>query len=292
MKKIAKILIALGIGLIVAGTILWKCNQPNPTPPPPAPTVSVDTTKYTDVVLINNSKLDSVEVFITLEHGNSIVGKFGMTKANIYDSIACYCPPENLPCKGSFWAKKGVPYHLGDTNVLNGVMVTFGAWNRECQGAIDAGYPHGLNNFEFNVNTWWQEGKVTGNGESFDITLVDGLHCILRQTATSTGPRNSNGLNPNFSAFWDFGPKDKYGKLLPFITSTNGPTFATCINIPAVYPYGCDHGNYSQKPPTPICFPIKCSDKWGVNASQTNRQGQGGRVTCEFLGFIGEPANK
>lgn len=290
MKKIFKTLTIIGTLIMVS--FLFGCKNSDNSHIYVNPTVSVDTTKYTDVVLINNSNLDSVQVFITLEHGNSIVGKFGMTKANIYDSIACNCPPENLPCKGSFWAKKGVPYHLGDTNVLNGVMVTFGAWNRECQQAIDSGYLHGLNNFEFNVNTWWQKGKVTGNVESFDITLVDGLHCILRQTVTSTGPRNNNGLNPNFSAFWDFGPKDNNGNLIPFITSTNGPTFATCINIPAVYPYGCDHGNYSQKPPTPVCFPIKCSDKWGLNASQTNRQGQGGRVTCEFLGFIGEPANK
>jgi len=280
------------IGTLIMVSFLFGCNNSNKPLTYINPTVSVDTTKYTDVVLINNSQLDSVEVFVTLEHGNSIVGKFGMTKANIYDTINCYCPPENLPCKGSFWAKKGVPYHLGDTTILNGVLVTFGAWNRECQLAIEDGYPNGLNNFEFNVNTWWQKGKVTGNIESFDITLVDGLHCILRQTATSTGPRNSDGLHPNFGAFWDFGPKDEYGNLIPFITSTNGPTLATCINIPGVFPYGCDHGNYSQKPPTPICFPIKCSDKWGLNASQTNRQGQGGRVTCEFLGFIGEPANK
>ena len=56
MKKIAKILIALGIGLLVAGAILWNWKRNPPTPPSP----SVDTTHYTDVVLVNKSQLDSV----------------------------------------------------------------------------------------------------------------------------------------------------------------------------------------------------------------------------------------
>ena len=289
MKKIAKILIALGIGLLVAGAILWnwKCNPP--TPPSP----SVDTTHYTDVVLVNKSQLDSVQVFVTLQGTESIIGLFGMDSSN----IVTYCT-DSVPCVGSFWAKKGVEYHLGDTVALTGVIVTWGVQNQSCSAAQAIGYPFGINNFEFTVNTWWQNGEVTGAGESFDITCVDGLHSILQQRVTSFGPRVDSVLSPNFGAFWDFGYKDKEGKLEVFKGSTNGSTLEGCVNIPGVFPYQCDWGYKSNQPP-PACnnpsYPVKCSDKWGqINTSQTNRQGQGGQVICEFIGFTAglQPAIK
>ena len=179
MKKIAKILIALGIGLIIAGAILWNWNHHTPIP---NPNVVVDTAKYTDVVLINSSKYDSVQVYVTLQHSESIVGLFGMTSSN----IVTYCLPDSIPCVGSFWAKKGVEYHLGVTQPLTGVIITWGVQNQSCpaaQNILDSSgkplYPYGINNFEFTVNTWWQKDSTTGKGESFDITCVDGLHSIL-----------------------------------------------------------------------------------------------------------------
>lgn len=280
MKKITKILIALGIILWV---ILW--NWKSPSPVSPTPTNLVDTTKYTDVVLINHTNIDSVQVFVTLQSEESIIGKFGMDSTNLN--------PNGVQCKGVFWAKKGIEYHLGDTTAIYGALITFGVLNQDCPNAQNEGYPFGINNFEFTVNCWWQKGIVTGRGESFDITCVDGLHSVLKQTVTSFGTRNSAGLNPNFGAFWDFGYADSLGCLTKFKSSTNGTNFLGCINIAGVYPYGCDFG-YKTVKPTPCVilppYPVKCSDRWGlINTSQTNRQGQGGQVICEFLGFTSKP---
>lgn len=268
------------------------CNENNCT----APTSGVvDTTKYTDVVLINKSNLDSVQVFVTLPSTQSIVGKFGMDSTNFNPNAK---NPDGTPvqCKGIFWAKKNVEYHLGDTATVNSAVITWGVDNQACtaaQNILDSAgkqvYPYGLNIFEFTVNSWWQNGVTTGNGESFDISCVDGLHSVLKQKVTSFGPRNTDGLNPNFGAFWDYGYVDSTGKLAKFTESMNGISFKSCVNIPGVYPYGCDWGYCSHQPPTPCTNPsytVECSTKWGnINTSQTNRQGQGGQVICEFLGY-------
>lgn len=294
IEKISKILIVLSFGLVISGLILFSqsCNTTNP------PSNSgVDTTKYTDVVLINHSELDSVQVYLTLQAGDSIDGLFGMTGLN---------EVSGQKDVGMFWAKKGVEYHLGRSLPTMGAIVTWGVQNRACPAAqTDTLYKFGINNFEFSVNCWWVNDSLTGSGESFDITCVDGLHSLLKQSVTSFGPRNSQadsthpkGLHHNFGAFWDFGYKDETNKLVPFISSQNGINFDGCINLPGIYPYGCDWGYKSHQPPTPCNNPsylVKCSTKFGnINTSQTNRAGQGGRVTCEFFGFTrdAQPALK
>jgi hypothetical protein len=295
MKKYAKILITTGIGLIVAGLIIWNSKTPNPNPTPNTkPSFVTDTTKYTDVVLINSSNLDSIQVFVTLPSTQSIVGKFGMDSTN-FNPDAKNPDGSLVQCKGIFWAKKDVKYHLGDTATLNSVVITWGVDNQACTAAqaIDSAgtklYPYGLNIFEFSVNTWYQNGKVTGNVESFDISCVDGLHSVLKESVTSFGPRNNDGLNPNFGAFWDYGYTDSTGQLAKFTSAINGITLKGCVNIAGVFPYGCDWGYTSHQPPTPCSNPsysVECSTKWGdINTSQTNRQGQGGQVICEFLGY-------
>lgn len=274
---------------IVIGFMVSMCNQYTNEKNKHQGSI-VDTSHYTDVILVNNSNLDSVEVYITLQNMESIVGKFGMDSSN----IQTYCAPDSIPCVGKFWAKKGVKYHLGDTSALKGAIVTWGVQNQACPAAqkiVDKNgkklYPYGINNFEFTVNTWWRNGIVTGEIESFDITCVDGVHSRLRQTVSSFGNRYPN--SPNFGAFWDFGYYNKPGQLQPFITSFNGITLDSCIDIPGVFPYGCDWGYRKYNPPTPCDSPkynVSCSTKFGnINTSQTNRQGQGGTVTCEFLGF-------
>ena len=298
MKKITKILIALGIGIILSGIILWNWKSPSPTLVSPTPTNMVDTTKYTDVVLINRTN-DSVQVFVTLPSTQSIVGKFGMDSTNFNPNAF---NPDGTPvhCKGIFWAQKNVEYHLGVTSAVYSYVISWGVDNVACtvaQKMKDSKdkqlYPYGFNIFEFTVNTWWQDGKVTGSNEAADISCVDGLHCVLKQTVTSFGPRNSDGLNPNFGAFWDFGYTDSSGDLTKYKTSTNGINFLNCINIPGVFPYGCDKGYISANPPTPCTepyYPVTCSTKWGdINSSQINRQGQGGQLICEFLGFTNNP---
>jgi hypothetical protein len=255
----------------------------------------VDTTKYTDVVLINKSNLDSVQVFVTLPSTQSIVGKFGMDSTNFNPNAK---NPNGTPvqCKGIFWAKKGVEYHLGDSSTVNSAVIVWGVDNQACSAAqaiLDSAgkqvYPYGLNIFEFTVNSWWQNGTTTGANESFDISCVDGLHSVLKQRVTSFGPRNNAGLNPNFGAYWDYGYIDSTGHHAKFVESMNGISFKSCVNIPGVFPYGCDWGYKSEAPPTPCSNPsysVECSTKYGnINTSQTNRQGQGGQVICEFLGY-------
>lgn len=286
----------MGIMTIVIISTLFGCK--NSSTHYSNPTVSVDTTKYTDVVLINNSNFDSVEVFITLPSTTSIIGKFGMDSSNVY--IQCMNIQNNdttyCPCKGKFWAKKGVEYHLGDSLALNSVVVSWGVDNQACtaaQSIVDSKnkqlYPYGLNIFEFTVNTWYQNGVTTGANESFDISCVDGLHSVLKQHVTSFGPRNNIGLNPNFSSYWDYGYVDSTGHHAKFRESMNGISFKSCVNLPGVFPYQCDWG-YKQYSPPPACsnpsYPVECSTKWGdINTSQLNRPGQGGRITCEFLGY-------
>ena len=294
MKKLSKILIALGIGLLVAGAIIWNWKHIRPNPNPNPTPSYVDTTKHTDVILKNWTN-DSVVVYVTLQSGESILGKFGMDSSNI-DKGQGLCKYINgkdtlfIPCHGKFTLFAGESRNLGYTKPLNGAIITFGAINQQCKGAIAAGWPNGVNNFEFSVNTWCVDGKVTGNNESFDITLVDGLHSYLQQSVTSFGPRVDSVLSPNYGAFWDFGLKDKDENLIKFTSSKNGSTFKLNQNIPGVYPYGCDVCDSSAKPPLPLCFELYPSTKWGkINTCQTNRQGQGGQVICEFFGFIGNP---
>jgi hypothetical protein len=210
---------------------------------------------------------------------------------NINGNDTTYCP-----CKGILWAKKGVEYHLGDTATANSVVVSWGVDNQACtaaQSILDSTgkqvYPYGLNIFEFTVNSWWQNGITTGANESFDISCVDGLHSVLKQRVTSFGPRDNSGLNPNFGAYWDYGYIDSTGHHAKFVESMNGISFKSCVNIPGVFPYGCDWGYKSEAPPTPCTNPsysVECSTKYGnINTSQLNRQGQGGQVICEFLGY-------
>jgi len=155
MKKTTKILITLVIGIILSGIILWSWKSPSPTLVSPTPTNMVDTTKYTDVVLINRSNIDSVQVFVTLPSTQSIVGLFGMDSTNFNPNAF---NPDGTPvhCKGIFWAKKDVEYHLGVTSAVYSYVITWGVDNVACteaQSIVDSKgkklYPFGLNIFEF-----------------------------------------------------------------------------------------------------------------------------------------------
>lgn len=237
----------------------------------------IDTLEFTDVIIKNSSRLDSVEVYVTLQSTESIIGLFGMDSTNIYQT--CMNIVENdttyVPCIGRFWAKKDSVYHLGVTKPVMGAIVTFGTMNMQCKAAIKNGFETGINNWEFTVNCFNKNlnPSATGGNESFDITLVDGLHCYIRQSVIAPiGSKPSN---------WT------YGNQIPFTYSKNTWPMEKNVNIPGVYPYGCDMCYESQNPPKPLCFNVKCSDKYpGVNICQTNRAGQGGQVICEFLGWV------
>lgn len=270
-----KILIYL---LILSSLILLGCETPE-NGVINAGSSEIDTTKFTDVIIVNSSKLDSVPVYITLQSSESIVGLFGMDSSNIKTICTNISGKDTtyIPCIGMFYAKKGVEYHFGSTKPAYGVIVTFGVQNQNCEQAISNGWETGINNFEFTINCFDKtlNPSATGGNESFDITLVDGLHSYLRQSVTSQN--------------WNWGAMDKNGKYIPFKMSQNTWPMSKNVNIPGVYPYGCDMCYESQKPPTPICFEISCSTKYpGINTCQTNRTGQGGIVKCEFLGYVPE----
>lgn len=272
MKKISILL------SVVTSLLILSCgNKPNNN----TSNSGIDTTKFTDVIVVNSSEMDSVPVYVTLQSEESIVGLFGMDSSNITTSCLNIVNGDTtyVPCKGMFYAKKGVEYHFGSIKPALGVIITFGAENQNCQQAIDNGWENGLNNFEFTINCFDKNlnPSATGGNESFDITLVDGLHCFLKQSVTSTN--------------WNWGLTDSNGVYIPFKESENTWPMFKNVNIPAVYPYGCDMCYESQNPPKPICFEINCSTKYpGVNTCQTNRSGQGGVVKCEFLGYVPEVA--
>jgi len=229
------------------------------------------TPDYTDVVIKNSSELDSVRVFVTLQSSESVIGLFGMDSSSIYSNRKNWClnivdgDTTYVPCKGSFWAKKGVEYHLGDSSALYGVVVSFGADNYGCQAAISHGWMYGVNIFEFTINT-----PSTGN-ESTDLSCLDGLNSFLR-------------LSVSDSVNWVAGGQKFVGS-----TENKWPLNNNC-NIVGVYPYHCDVCNDTLTPPHPVCFPFKGCSKNSVNNCQLDRAtARGGVIMCEFLGFTPVP---
>lgn len=244
--------------LLTSVSILSCQNQKQENP--------VSSSTCTDVIIKNSSELDSVQVYVTLQSKETIVGKFGMDSTNFNPN--CKNPDSTLcSCKGVFWAKKGVEYHLGDTATLYGAVISFGADNYGCQAAIDHGFQEGINIFEFTVNT-----PSNGN-ESTDLSCLDGLNSYLELTVSDT-------VN------WIAG-----GKKIVSAKNT-WPLEANC-GIPGVYPYHCDVCIDTLTPPHPVCFPWKgCSDN-PVNDCQFDRATvRGGKIVCQFLGFTPVPAMK
>ena len=252
MKKLIFTLFTL-----ISLSVLFSCQNTTPKCPP-------TTSQYTDVIIKNSSKLDSVQVFVTLQSTESIVGKFGMDSTNFNPNSK---NPDGSPvtCKGVFWAYKGIEYHLGDTATLYGAVVSFGADNYACDAAISHGWDYGINIFEFTVNT-----PSTGN-ESTDLSCLDGLNVYMMLTVSDT-------VN------WIAG-----GKTFKNPAMVNYPLSANC-NIPGVYPYHCDVCIDTLSPPKPVCFPFEGCSSNPVNNCQLDRATvRGGNIKCEFLGFTPVP---
>lgn len=238
--------------LILTSVMLFSCQKTIVTNP-----------DYTDVI-IKNSALDSVQVYVTLQSQETIVGLFGMDSTN-FNPDSKNPDGSLVQCKGVFWAKKDVEYHLGDTLPLYGAVVSFGADNYGCEAAISHGWQYGVNIFEFTVNT-----PSSGN-ESTDLSCLDGLNAFLKLTVSDTVNWIAGGnvfVNPAENKF---------------------PLSANC-GIVGVYPYHCDVCIDTLTPPQPVCFPwSSCSDN-SVNNCQLDRATvRGGNITCEFLGFTPMP---
>lgn len=188
----------------------------------------------TDVVIINDSEKDSVKVFVTLQSTESVEGLWGITT-----------PDPSCQCKGSFWAKKGVPYHLNRTTEVSGAIVTFEGDNQSCQAAISNGFPNGLNNFEFTVNTPY---------EAMDISCVDGVNSIIEVNCP-----NSWGVT----------------------SYSNKKPLSANLNLPGVFPYGCTVCDSANNPPS-LCwgYPTKCSN--GVPCQFNRNNNNGGVITVKY----------
>jgi hypothetical protein len=191
------------------------------------------TSKSTDIVILNNVT-DSVQVYVTLQSTEDVRGLWGITDTSV------------AKCKGNFWAKKGVEYHLNRSTPIEGAIVTFEGDNQSCQAAITNGFPTGLNNFEFTVNV---------PNEALDISCVDGVNSYIQASMPS-----------------NWGATD---------IKNTFPLFAN-VNQLGVFPYQCTVCSAVNHPPSqcwgnaPQCSTTPC---------QLNRTNQiGGTVLVEYEG--------
>jgi len=156
MKK--KLLFFLSVILI--GTA-WYFYYYNVTTPPKAKST------FTNLVVRNLSKQDSVKVYLTLQAPNSVVGLFGIQAQDTIGSCS----------KGFFYALKDSSYSSNTSTALLGVVMGFGGDNLPCQVAVPKGYLFGINIFECSINTPY---------EVFDSSCEDGINSIIRTSVSDT----------------------------------------------------------------------------------------------------------
>lgn len=227
-----------------------------------------DPTRFTDVIVTNQSTISSVQCFLTVQSTDSAVGKFGISQDSLLSKTT-----------GWFWVKKGDSIHLGSTSPSIGYIISFGAQNQACSSAINAGWENGINNFEFTLNCY----STKHQPESADITNVDGVNAIIKYSVdTSKGTIGRK--------FWDYSKMNSSGtQLLMFDSAqTSGHLFGDC-NIPGIFPYHCDLCNSSSSGAPVPCWQLpptyNCSNQTKYNICQINRPGQGGVINVNFLGF-------
>jgi len=152
MKKITKILI--GIGLVIAGVILWKnCSTSNNFPPDP-------TFGNTGFEVVNSTK-DSVQMFLTINSPadstwvQSVDGIFGI--------------PVGSGLQGSVWLKPNDTLSYTPTLQFSG-NVSFGTGPQNCPSKS---WPTGVNIFE------WSTNVPKGANEGLDLSCIAGVNCIM-----------------------------------------------------------------------------------------------------------------
>lgn len=220
------------IGLLAAAIL--SCSHPESEP------------QYTNVSIRNSSPLDSVLVYVTLQSPNSVIGLFG-----IQDTIGSRS-------KGTFYAHKDTTYTTNLSSKLLGAVVSFQGDNLPCQVAVKAGFPTGINIFEFSINTPF---------ECFDISCEDGMNSMLKASVSDT-------LN------WSTGDGIH---IAPFNTSKNVFPLKNNINIRGVFPYRCtDCTNLGKAiPQNCLNLPDTCSSFRACQVARTNHNG--GIILLEYL---------
>jgi len=150
MKKITKILI--GIGLVIAGAIVWKtCSTTHPVDP---------TFGNTGFEVVNSTE-DSVQMFLTINSPadstwvQSVDGIFGI--------------PAGSGLQGSVWLQPNDTLSYTPTLQFSG-NVSFGTTPAQCP---TESWPTGVNIFE------WSTNVPKGANEGLDLSCVDGVNCIM-----------------------------------------------------------------------------------------------------------------
>jgi hypothetical protein len=236
MKKLKQI---IGLVLIITAIVIaYFCFIKAPKVMPPAG-------PFTNIIIKNSSKQDSILVYITLQAPNRVFGLFGIT-----DTISA--------SKGTFYAYRDSSYASNDTNALFGVVVSFIGDNMPCQQAVDSGFTTGINIFECSVNM---------NSECFDMSCEDGMNAMLRVSVSDT-------LN------WKSGDGSH---ILTFKKAENVFPLRNNVNIPGVFPYRCTDCIDLGKAIPKNCFDLRdtCSTYRTCQIARTGLKG--GYLTIEYL---------
>ena len=130
----------------------------------------VESSASTNIQIENLSDQDSVKVYLTIQSPNSVIGMFGITDTTGSKS------------QGYFFAKKNSSYFLNSSKSLYGFNISFEAPPMSCSQAISNGFLKGINIIE---------GSINCDYETFDISCVDGVNCIIKTSVTVTFYKHS-----------------------------------------------------------------------------------------------------
>lgn len=210
---------------------------------------------------IQNIAQDSVKVFLTIQSPKSVVGMFGIKKSDTSGSCS----------QGYFYAKKDSIYYLNYKKALEGWNISFESNPRGCKDAISKGFPSGINIVE---------GSINVVNESFDISCIDGINCIIRTSVTDSSWRTGDGSH-----------------IKTFSYVKNKLKHQSNLNMRGIFPYRCtDCIGISKNNKPKNCF--KLPKKYdSVRVCQVNRTNStpngtmGGTIQIQYWGKL-EPLNK
>ena len=209
----------------------------------------------TNVIIKNDSKEDSVKVYLTIQAPNSVVGLFGIQASDTVGSCS----------KGFFYAKKDSSYNLERTATLLGAVVSFGGDNWPCQVAVQKGFYTGVNIFEFSINTPF---------EVFDISCEDGVNSIISASVSDT-------------ANWTTGDGTA---IQNFRSAQNTFPIMNNIGIRGVFPYRCTDCKDLGKAVPENCFNLKDSCNVERICQVARTFNNGGTIFVNYKGKAWEPA--
>lgn len=211
--------------------------------------VAIKKTPFTNLVVSNLSKEDSVKVYVTLQAPNSVVNLFGIQESDTIGSCS----------KGFFYALKDSSYSSNVISPLLGVVISFGGDNLPCQVATKQGFSFGINIFECSINTGF---------ECFDISTEDGVNCIIQTIVSDT-------------TNWTTGDGEQ---ILNFKSTQNTFPIINNLNIRGVFPYRCTDCKDLGIAIPENCFnlPDTCNTYRICQVARTNNIG--GNIQVNYLG--------